>query len=95
MAGPSGPVRMAMADDRAAVSIDGRIVVLSPARGAPDLFPFTHNRWRAPFGNLMIAVANIGSSRSEGAELLTSRARLTISRSGRRTVLTGWMGCGS
>lgn len=95
MATPGGPVRMAMADERATVSIDGRLIVLSPDRGAHEMFPFTFDGWRSANRDLTIAVAIVGPSRREGGELLTSRATLTVYRSGRRTVLIGWMECGS
>lgn len=90
---PNGSVFMAMADDMAVASIGGKLAVLSPDRGARDLFPFTYDRWRR--GGTAIAVRKVGATRRVGTETLGGRTDLMFTHGGHRVVLRGTMGCGT
>lgn len=86
-------MRFAAAGDRAAVRLHGRIVVLSPAIRAPELFPFTFAEWRAD--GVTVGIADAGRARRSNTEALTVRAMLTIVIRGTVRRMEGRMSCGS
>ncbi len=86
-------MRFAASDDRAAIRIDGRIIALSPAPRARELFPFTFADWRG--SGLTVRIRQVGAGRSQGTEAFTSRATLTVGVRGSVREMTGVMSCGS
>ena len=87
--------RLVMIGDRALVKLAGRLVILEPGRGARDMFPFTHDRWNGPHGDVVITVRKVGSARRIGTETLGSQTDVVLVQAGRRTLLHGIMECGS
>lgn len=87
--------RLMMIGDRALVKLTGRLVFLEAGPGARDMFPFTHDRWNAPGGDVAITVRKVASAKRIGTETLGSRTDLVLAQAGRRTVLHGMMECGS
>jgi len=85
---------MSMADDRAAVKIDGKLVVLQPARGAKDLFPFTFDKWTNSDG-MTITVREISAARQVGTEAMESPALIEMVEGGEKHAWTGRLSCGS
>ena len=86
-------MRFAAAGDRAAIRLDGRIVVLSPAVRAPELFPFTFAEWRAE--GVTVGIAEVGKARRLNTEALTQRAMLNIVIRGTTRRMEGRLSCGS
>ena len=83
-----------MADDRAAVKIDGKLVVLQPARGAKDLFPFTFDKCTNSDG-MTITVREISAARQVGTEAMESPALIEMVEGGEKHAWTGRLSCGS
>lgn len=91
----SGPTLLAMVEDRAAIRTADGIVTLSPAAGARDMFPFTHDRWRSADGRIAVAVRQTKGARMTGEETLTSSNLVEVAVTAGRTTLRGVMQCGS
>lgn len=89
----NGPVLFAANGRTAMTRVAGRIVVLKPAVGARELFPFTHDAWRAP--GLRIRVLDTAVVRAMGDEAVTTDAALVVTLGGRIIRLHGSMICGS
>lgn len=88
-----GPLLLALSDDHAVVRIGDRTIILSPASGAHDLFPFTFDRWQA--GDITIAIKIEQALAREDEERLTGRAVVTIKRDNVSQRLTGVVSCGT
>ena len=86
-------MRFAAAGDRAVVRFKGRTIVLSPARRAHELFPFTFADWRA--AEMIVAVRLVGTARTRSAEVITQRATLRVAIGGTTKVMDGIISCGS
>jgi len=86
-------MRFAAAGDRAAIRLDGRIVVLSPAVRAPELFPFTFAEWRAE--GVTVGIVEVGKTRRLNTEALTQGAMLNIVIRGTTRRMEGRLSCGS
>lgn len=84
--------RFAMSGQMAVAKVAGRLVVLEPAAGAGDAFPFTFDRWRA--GSTTIDVVRHGGSRRTGIETMRQSARVVVVAGGRED-LAGTLECGS
>lgn len=93
MARKGGPVLLAMAGDKAVARSGYGPVALSPDARARDLFPFTFDRWRRD--DLVIIVRKLGAARRRGTETLATRTDLEVIQGVRRTVVHGWLECGS
>lgn len=85
--------RMAMVEDRAAVKRDGRLVILHPAKGNKELFPFTLDRWTD--GRTVISIGQMGEPVMTGSESMEMPATLTIRENGRKRSWRGILNCGS
>lgn len=85
--------RMAMTERRAAVKRNGRHVVMSPAPGARDLFPFTYDRWKG--GGMSIRVRETGKTRRMGTEAFETPSTLSITEKGITRNWRGHLSCGS
>ncbi len=88
-----GPVLFAANGRTGITKVAGRVIVLEPAPGARELFPFTHDEWRAP--GLRIRVLDTAVVRSSGYETVTTDAALRVRSRGRTFELNGSMVCGS
>lgn len=86
-------MHFAAAGDRAAIRLDGRIVALSPAVRASELFPFTFAEWRAE--GVTVGITEVGKARRLSTESLTVRAMLTIDVRGTARRMEGRLSCGS
>lgn len=86
-------MRFAAAHDRAAIRLNGKTIVLSPAPHARELFPFTFAEWRA--AGVTVRIRQKGASRMLGTESHTSRATLRIVTRGATKLIDGVMSCGS
>lgn len=89
----NGPVLFAANGRTGMTRVAGRVVVLEPAAGARELFPFTHDAWQAP--GLRIRVLDTAVVRAMGDEAVTTDATLIVDLRGRITKLKGSMICGS
>ncbi|WP_312487033.1 hypothetical protein [Sphingomonas sp.] len=89
----NGPVLFAANGRTGMTRVAGRVVVLEPAAGARELFPFTHDAWQAP--GLRIRVLDTAVVRAMGDETVTTDATLIVNLRGRITKLKGSMICGS
>lgn len=83
--------RLAMADDRAAVRMGGRIMTLRPPPRATELVPFTYGRWTG--GGLTVRVRPDGPARVRGG-LVARTATVEVRRSSRTLRYTGQLTCG-
>lgn len=86
-------MRFAAAGDRAAIRLNGRIVVLSTTLSARDLFPFTFADWQAK--GLTVGIRQLGAARRQSTEAMTAPASLTLTVQGVSKRLRGVMSCGS
>ncbi|WP_257575330.1 hypothetical protein [Sphingomonas sanguinis] len=86
-------MRFAAADDRAVVRLDSGIVHLRPARGAGDLFPFTHDRWARD--GLTVTVLPVGPARWKGTEVNEGAADIEVHIGDARWIARGRLTCGS
>lgn len=89
----NGPVLFAANGRTGITRVAGRVVVLEPAVGARELFPFTHDAWAAP--GLTIRVVDTAVVRAMGDETVTTDATLVVDLGGRASTMTGSMICGS
>jgi hypothetical protein len=89
----NGPVLFAANGRTGMTRVAGRVVVLEPAAGARELFPFTHDAWRAP--GLRVRIVDTGLVRAMGYETVTTDATLVVSRCRKTFRLKGSMICGS
>ncbi len=84
--------RLSMADDRAGVRRNGRVVALKPAPDAKELF-FTYDRWIG--GGMRIVVRDTGKVVSRGHESSETVAWLDVVEGGRTRSFAGRLNCGS
>lgn len=89
----NGPVLFAANARTGMTRVAGRVVVLEPAAGARELFPFTHDEWQAP--GLRIRILDTAVVRAMGYETVTTDATLVVDQRGRVTSMLGSMICGS
>lgn len=89
----NGPVLFAANGRTGMTRVAGRVVVLEPAAGARELFPFTHDAWRAP--GLRVRILDTGVVRAMGDETVTTDATLLVSRRPETFRMRGSMICGS
>lgn len=89
----NGPVLFAANGRTGMTRVAGRVVVLEPAAGARELFPFTHDEWQAP--GLRVRILDTAVVRAMGYETVTTDATLVVSRHGKNIRLRGSMICGS
>ncbi|KQM26499.1 MULTISPECIES: hypothetical protein [unclassified Sphingomonas] len=89
----NGPVLFAANGRTGITRVAGRVVVLEPAPGARELFPFTYDAWRSP--GLTIRILDTAVVRAMGDETVTTDATLVVVLRGRIIKTRGSMICGS
>lgn len=89
----NGPILFAANGRTAMTGFAGRVVVLEPAAGARELFPFTYDAWRAP--GLKVRILDAAVVRAMGYETVTTDATLVVDLKGHTRRMTGWLICGS
>lgn len=89
----NGPILFAANGRTAMTGVAGRVVVLEPAAGARELFPFTYDAWRAP--GLKVRILDAAVVRAMGYETVTTDATLVVDLKGHTRRMTGWLICGS
>ncbi|WP_242416472.1 hypothetical protein [Sphingomonas panni] len=88
-----GRRRVFMANDRALVRSNGRIVRLAPAAGALETFPSVFLDWTGP--GMRIVIHDTSKVRERGAEFVETEARLELVQAGRKRSWRGRLNCGS
>ncbi|MBB4087097.1 MULTISPECIES: hypothetical protein [Sphingomonas] len=89
----NGPVLFAANGRTGMTRVAGRVVVLEPAAGARELFPFTHDAWQAP--GLKVRILDAAVVRAMGYETVTTDATLVVKYRSTTVRLRGSMICGS
>lgn len=90
--GPDHTPRLSMADDRAGVRRNGRVVALTPAQGAKPLF-LTYASWVG--AGIRIVVRDTGKVVRRGYEFSETVAWLDLTENGRTRSYAGRLNCGS
>lgn len=85
--------RIAMKEDRGVVKRGGQIIMLQPAAGAKEVFPYTYHRWAG--SGMDIAVEDSGKRIGRGYEHVETIAMLTLTEGGRTRSWPGRLNCGS
>lgn len=85
--------RLAIADRRAVVRHDGKIVILRPARGSKRIPPWTYRTWSG--GGLLLSIRDTGQLIHSGAESRETIAWLDLRLHGRQQSWVGQLDCGS
>ena len=90
--GPNLVDMVSMADDRAGLRRNGRVVALKPASDAEALF-LTYDRWVA--GTMRIVIRDTGKVVRRGYEFSETIAWLDLFEDGRTRSFAGRLNCGS
>lgn len=93
LGGKGMTVKVAMKEDRGLVKRRGRIIRLRPARGAPEVFPYTFHHWQG--GGMDIRITDRGSVVDRGSEHVETTALLTLKEGNSRRTWQGRLNCGS
>lgn len=93
LGGPGRTGRISMADDRAAVKRNGKIVALKKVAGAREVFPFTYHDWTG--GGMTIAIRDTQKVSKRGNEYVETVAWLDLTENGRKRSWQGRLNCGS
>jgi hypothetical protein len=93
LGGSGSTRRVAMKEDRAVVKREGKIVVLRPAAGAREVFPYTYHHWTG--GGMDVSIENGGNEVGRGPEHVETMATLTLEEGGRSRSWPGRLNCGS
>lgn len=84
--------RLAMADNRAAVRVGGRVVQLRPLPGAAELAPFTFDAWTG--GGMTVRVRQGRPARTRGSAVIRP-ATVDVRGTTRPRSYAGELTCGS
>jgi len=93
LGGMASTRRIVMQKEREAVKRNGGIVVLRPAAGAREVFPYTYHRWTG--GGMEVSIENSGREVGRGSEHVETVATLTLTENGRSRSWRGRLSCGS
>lgn len=88
-----GPILFVAAGSVGLTKVAGRVVLLSPTKGAGELYPTTYDMWHSD--TIAISIVNSGEAEETGYETVTTRADVVVTRNGRTSRLRGFMICGS